>query len=177
MLAALLLAGMVAAPLGSALLFLPAKRRLRAAGAWPAIRRFALAVVGTAVLGAAVAGVLKLAHASQHNFVVGVASVVIASLIWMPVTRRWNAGAHLCWASSIFLFVTYLVFALEWTFASDHGVRVPVGNLRRPRNRALDEAGHPAGPVRCARCRTAHGQPARAGSQRAAGHGDRYAPV
>src|SRR5215467_2550684 len=129
MLAALLLAGMVAAPLGSALLFLPAKRRLRAAGAWPAIRRFALAVVVTAVLGAAVAGVLKLAHASQHNFVVGVASVVIASLIWMPVTRRWNAGAHLCWASSIFLFVTYLVFALEWTFASHLGAASTVGAL------------------------------------------------
>jgi hypothetical protein len=129
MLAALLLAGLVAAPLGSASLFMPAKRRLRAAGAWPAIRRFTLAVVGTAVLAAAVAGVLKLAHVSQHNFVVGVAGVVIASLIWMPVTRRWNARAHLCWASSIFLFVTYLVFAFEWTFASHLGVASTIGAL------------------------------------------------
>ena len=56
MLAALLLAGIVAAPLGSAMLFLPAKRRTRAAGKWPAIRRFVLAVVGTAVLAVAVAG-------------------------------------------------------------------------------------------------------------------------
>src|SRR6266852_3753406 len=113
MLAALLLAGIVAAPLGSVLLFLPAKRRVRAAGAWPAIRR----------------GVLKLLRVSEHNFVVGVASVVIASLIWLPVTRRWNARAHLCWASSIFLFVTYLAFALEWTFTSHLGVASTIGAL------------------------------------------------
>jgi hypothetical protein len=129
MLAALLLAGMVAAPLGSVSLFLPVKRRLRASGAWPAIRRFVLAVVGSAVLAAAVAGVLTLAHVSQHNFVVGIAGVVIASLIWLPVTRRWNARAHLCWASSIFLFVTYLVFALDWTFASHLGVASTIGAL------------------------------------------------
>jgi len=65
MLAALLLAGIVAAPLGSVLLFLPAKRRIRAAGAWPAIRRVVLSVVGTALLAAAVAGVLKLLRASS----------------------------------------------------------------------------------------------------------------
>src|SRR5260221_473382 len=129
MLAALLLAGIVAAPLGSVLLFLPAKRRIRAAGAWPAIRRVVLSVVGTALLAAAVAGVLKLLRASEHNFVVGVASVVIASLIWLPVTRRWNARAHLCWASSIFLFVTYLAFALEWTFTSRLGVASTIGAL------------------------------------------------
>src|SRR6266436_1066197 len=129
MLAALLLAGIVAAPLGSVLLFLPAKRRIRAAGAWPAIRRVVLSVVGTALLAAAVAGVLKLLRVSEHNFVVGVASVVIASLIWLPVTRRWNARAHLCWASSIFLFVTYLAFALEWTFTSHLGVASTIGAL------------------------------------------------
>jgi uncharacterized membrane protein (DUF485 family) len=42
-------------------------------------------------------------------------------LVWLPVTRRWNARAHLCWASSVFLFVVYLTFALEWTFASHLG--------------------------------------------------------
>ena len=128
-----------------------------------------LAVAGTAVLAAAVAGVLKLLSVSEHNLIIGAASVVIASLIWLPVTRRWRARAHLCWASSIFLFVTYLVFALDWTFAShlgvastigalllwvfelfaaDHGLRLPVGDLRRARHRALDEAGNPAGQVR-----------------------------
>src|SRR5258708_20958453 len=129
MLAALLLAGIVAAPVGSVVLVLAGKRRIRAAGAWPAIRRVVLSVVGTALLAAAVAGVVKLLRASEHNFVVGVASVVIASLIWLPVTRRWNARAHLCWASSIFLFVTYLAFALEWTFTSRLGVASTIGAL------------------------------------------------
>jgi glycosyltransferase involved in cell wall biosynthesis len=129
MLAALLLAGMVAAPLGSVLLFLPARRRRHAAGTWPAIRRIALAVAGTVVLAAAVGGVLKLLSVSEHNLVIGVASLVIASFIWLPVTRRWRARAHLCWASSIFLFVTYLVFAMEWTFASHLGLASTIGAL------------------------------------------------
>jgi glycosyltransferase involved in cell wall biosynthesis len=129
MLAALLLAGMVAAPLGSVLLFMPARQRRQAAGTWPAIRRIVLTVAGTAALAAAVAGVLQLLTVSEHNLVIGVASVAIASLIWLPVTRRWRARAHLCWASSIFLFVTYLVFALEWTFASDLGVASTIGAL------------------------------------------------
>jgi glycosyltransferase involved in cell wall biosynthesis len=129
MLAALLLAGMVAALLGSVLLFLPARRHRRAAGTWPAIRRIALAVAGTVVLAAAVGGVLKLLSVSEHNLVIGMASVVIASLIWLPVTRRWRARAHLCWASSIFLFVTYLVFAMEWTFASHLGLASTIGAL------------------------------------------------
>src|SRR6266566_277567 len=129
MLAALLLAGMVAAPLGSASLFMPAKRPRRASGTWPAVRRIVLAVAGTIILAAAVAGVLALLSVSEHNLVIGVASVVIASLIWLPVTRRWRARAHLCWASSIFLFVTYLVFALDWTFASHLGVASTIGAL------------------------------------------------
>jgi hypothetical protein len=129
MLAALLLAGMVAAPLGSILLFMPTRRRRRGAGTWPAIRRIVLAVVGTAVLAAAVAGVLKLLSVSEHRLIIGTASLAIASLIWLPVTRRWRARAHLCWASSIFLFVTYLAFALDWTFASHLGVISTIGAL------------------------------------------------
>src|SRR5215472_13563819 len=129
MLAALLLAGIVAAPLGSALLFVPAKRRVRGAGIWPAIRRLVLAVFGTVVLAAAVAGVLKLIGATQHNLITGGAAVIIASLIWLPLTRRWKASAHLCWATSIFLFVTYLAFALDWTFASHLGVASTAGAL------------------------------------------------
>src|SRR5215470_9270464 len=46
-LAALLLVGIVAAPLSSAALFLPRYRPRQVAGAWPAARRFALAVLGT----------------------------------------------------------------------------------------------------------------------------------
>jgi hypothetical protein len=55
-----------------------------------------LAVIGTAVLAAAAAGVLRLLGATEHNLVAGAAGVVVASLIWLPVTRRWSARAHLC---------------------------------------------------------------------------------
>jgi phosphate/sulfate permease len=91
MLAALLLAGIVAAPLGSAGLFVRARPRPRVAGAWAASRRFVLALIGTAVLAAAAGGVLRLLHATEHNLVAGVAGLLVASLIWLPVTRRWNA--------------------------------------------------------------------------------------
>ena len=50
-LAALVLAGIVAAPIGTAALLVQARRRSRTSGAWPAIRRFAFAIGGTAVLG------------------------------------------------------------------------------------------------------------------------------
>ena len=53
-------------------------------------------MVGTVVLAAAVAGVLRLLGASQHNLIAAIAGVVFASLIWLPVTRRWIARAHLC---------------------------------------------------------------------------------
>jgi glycosyltransferase involved in cell wall biosynthesis len=129
MLAALLLAGIVAAPLGSAGLFVPARPRARVAGAWAASRRFILALAATAVLAAVVAGVLRLLHATEHNLVAGVAGVAVASLIWLPVTRRWSARAHLCWSSSVFLFVVYLVFALEWTFESHLGPASTVGGV------------------------------------------------
>jgi cellulose synthase/poly-beta-1,6-N-acetylglucosamine synthase-like glycosyltransferase len=129
MLAALLLAGIVAAPLGSIGLFLPAKRRLRPAGAWAATRRFVLAVVGTLILAAAAGVVMKLLGASVRHLVEGAIGVVCASLVWLPATRRWNARAHLCWASSIFLFAVYLVFALEWTFASDLGPASTAGGV------------------------------------------------
>jgi cellulose synthase/poly-beta-1,6-N-acetylglucosamine synthase-like glycosyltransferase len=129
MLAALLLTGIVAAPLGSAGLFVGARPHARVAGAWPATRRFVFAVAGTAVLAAAAAGVLRLLHATEHNLVAGVAGLVVASVVWLPVTRRWNARAHLCWSSSVFLFVIYLTFALRWTFESHLGPASTAGGL------------------------------------------------
>jgi cellulose synthase/poly-beta-1,6-N-acetylglucosamine synthase-like glycosyltransferase len=129
MLAALLLAGIVAAPLSSAGLFVPAKRRVSTAGAWPAARRFVLAVVGTTVLAAVVAGALRLLGVSQHNLVAAIAGVAFVSVVWLPATRRWNARAHLCWASTTFLFISYLTFALEWTFASRLGPASTAGGL------------------------------------------------
>jgi len=129
MLQALLLAGILAAPLGSAALFVPTRRGARGAGTWPAVRRSVLALIGTAVLAAAVAAILRELGASEHNLVAGAAGLVFACLIWMPVTRRWSARAHLRWASSVFLFVVYLTYALEWTFDSHLGAASTAGGL------------------------------------------------
>jgi Glycosyltransferase like family 2 len=129
MLAALLLAAIIAAPLGSAGLLLPAGEHRRPAGSWPNTRRFAMAVLGTIVLAALVAVVLKLLRVTDHNLLLGVAGVVCASMIWLPATRQWSARAHLCWASSVFLFVVYLTYALDWTFASDLGPASTVGGV------------------------------------------------
>jgi len=129
MLQALLLAGLVAAPLGSLALFVPIRRHDRRAGAWSAIRRFILAVAGTVILVAAVAVALRLLGASQHNLIAGVAGVAFASLVWLPVTRGWSARAHLCWASTVFLFVVFLVYALEWTLNSHLGPASTVGGV------------------------------------------------
>src|SRR5215470_406670 len=129
MLAALLLAGIIAAPLGSAGLLLPVRARTRPPGSWPATRRFGMAVLGTIVLAALVGGVLKLLGVSQHNVVLGVVGVACASVIWLPATRQWSARAHLCWASSVFLFVVYLIYALDWTFASHLGPASTIGGV------------------------------------------------
>ncbi len=129
MLQALLLAGIVGAPLGSVALFLPGRTRDRGGGAWPATRRLLLALLATAVLAVVAAVVLRLLHLSEHNLVTGAAALVFASLVWLPVTRRWSARAHLCWASSVFLFVVYLTYALEWTFASHLGFGSTVGGV------------------------------------------------
>jgi Glycosyltransferase like family 2 len=129
MLAALLLAGIVAAPLGTAALFAGAQPRAGAGGAWAAARRVLLDLLATVLVAAVVAGVLRLLHATERNLVAGVAGLAVASLIWLPATRRWTARAHLCWSSSVFLFVTYLVFALRWTFESDLGPASTVGGV------------------------------------------------
>jgi cellulose synthase/poly-beta-1,6-N-acetylglucosamine synthase-like glycosyltransferase len=129
MLQAMLLAGIVAAPFGSAALFLPVHRHARNAGTWPALRRFGLAVVGTVVLAMVVAVILKVIGASSRNLSASVAGVVIASLVWLPVTRRWSAQAHMCWSSTVFLFAVYLVYAFEWTLDSHLGTASTVGGL------------------------------------------------
>ena len=129
MLEALVIAGIVAAPLGSAALFLPGRLHRQVTGTWPVIRRFLLAVIGTAVLAAAAAAILKLLHATSSNLIAGVAGLVAVSVIWLPVTRRWSPRAHLCWASTTFLFVVYLTFALDWTFASHLGPASTIGGV------------------------------------------------
>ena len=132
MLEALVIAGIVAAPLGSAALFLP-PAPVRGTGdagrAWPAIRRFVLAVAGTVLLVLAAASALKLVHAASGNLTAGVVGLAAVSVAWLPVTRRWSARAHLCWASSTFLFVAYLIFAIQWTFASGLGPAGTAGGV------------------------------------------------
>ncbi len=77
---------------------------LRAGGGgfWPGTRRLVFAVLG---------------------------ALVAASLAWLPATRRWSARAHLCWSSTIFLFVAYLAFVLDWTFASRLGAVSTAGGV------------------------------------------------
>src|SRR2546430_8488117 len=94
MLETLLLAAIVAAPVGSALLFLPGGRRSGKAGAWSAIRRLVLAVGGTVILAAVGAGGLKLLGGSQSNLITAIPGVGFASLGWLPGTRRGEAPAH-----------------------------------------------------------------------------------
>ncbi len=129
MLAALVLAGIIAAPIGTAGLLVQARRRARSSGAWPAIRRFVFAIGGTVVLAAVVVVALRLLGDSQHLAVDGAAGLAVSSLVWLPVTRRWNARGHLCWSSTIFLFVVYLAFVLEWTFDSHLGPASTAGGL------------------------------------------------
>src|SRR3989442_1701600 len=44
-------------------------------------------------------------------------------------TGRGGARAHLCGATSVFLFVIYLAYALDWTFASHLGPASTAGGL------------------------------------------------
>ncbi|HLK02189.1 MAG TPA: glycosyltransferase [Streptosporangiaceae bacterium] len=129
MLQAMLLAAIVTAPLGSAALFLPGRRRDPGSGVRPVLRRGALAIVGTALLAAVAAEVLRLLGAAERNVLVGVAGLAFAGLAWLPVTGRWSWRAHLCWSSSVFLFVVYLIYALDWTLASHLGPAGTAGGV------------------------------------------------
>src|SRR5689334_2407783 len=130
MLASLLLAGMVAAPLSFTGLVIPVKRHACAtAGQWPAVRRLALAMAATAAVAVAVAVSLGLVGISRHDRDAGIACVVLANLAWLPVTGRWMARARLCWASSIFLVTVYLTAALGWTLASGSGAASMIGGM------------------------------------------------
>jgi cellulose synthase/poly-beta-1,6-N-acetylglucosamine synthase-like glycosyltransferase len=118
MLAALLLAGIVTAPLTSAALFMWTSRPRRVSGVWPATRRFVLALAGTAVAAAIAFAALRLFSVPIWRATTAVAVFIAASLLWLPATRRWNARAHLAWAASTFLFAAYLLFILYWTVHS-----------------------------------------------------------
>jgi cellulose synthase/poly-beta-1,6-N-acetylglucosamine synthase-like glycosyltransferase len=128
-LAALVLAGIISAPVGTLGLLVQTRRRNRTAGTWPAIRRLIFAVGGTVLLAAVVVVCLRLLGDSEHLAIDGAAGLLVASLVWLPVTRRWNARGHLCWSSAIFLFVVYLAFVLQWTLDSHLGLASTIGGL------------------------------------------------
>lgn len=115
----------MAAPLATLALF--------GTGRW-AFRRsntfwFPRAVIATAALAAVTWGVLALIGATRRNLLASCLALVGTSILWMPVTRRWNARAHLCWATTWLLFVAYLAFMIQWTFASRLGFGGTLGSL------------------------------------------------
>jgi cellulose synthase/poly-beta-1,6-N-acetylglucosamine synthase-like glycosyltransferase len=129
-LAALLVSGLVAAALSTTVLLAPLPAFAgRSQGAWPWSRRLLLALVATAVIDLVVAGALTGLSATRSNIVVSVAAISVASLVWLPFTRRWSARGHLCWASTVFLFIAYLAFMLDWTFTSGMPTTSEVGGL------------------------------------------------
>ena len=127
--ASLVLAGIIAAPIGTLALLIAGRRPARTSGTWPRFRRFGTAVIGTVLLGGLVVGILRLLGVTERNAIVGGAALAAMGLAWLPVTRRWNARGHLCWSATIFLFVVYLAFVLDWTFASDLGPAGTAGGV------------------------------------------------
>ena len=125
MFAALVLAGMLAAPIGTICLLIQPSRRRRVTGAWPSARRLLFAVAGTVLLAVLAGALVRLLGATEHNAIAGGAGLAVGSLVWLPVTRRWTARGHLCWSATIFLFVVYLAFVLDWTFSSGLGAPAP----------------------------------------------------
>ncbi|HEY1518775.1 MAG TPA: glycosyltransferase [Solirubrobacteraceae bacterium] len=130
MLSALLLAGLFAAPIATVALFLPAAGRAgRAEARSKRIARLTAALAWSAILVAVVAGILDAIGVTVANLEAGAAGLVLACVVWLPVTRRWNARAHVCWATTTYVFVVYLVFMAWWTFASHLGLTGDIGGM------------------------------------------------
>ena len=129
MIAALLLAGLFAVPIATIALFVRTPRLGAVEGAWPATRRMVFAVLMTAGLAAVVAGALLAIGVTSRNVAVGVAGLIIVSVAWLPLTRPWSGRAHVCWSATTFLFAAYLIFMIDWTFASHLGAGGTVGGV------------------------------------------------
>ena len=115
MLQAMLLAAIVAAPIGSAALFLPVRRHTRSAGIWSAIRRFGLAVLGTVVLAAAVAAVLRALGVSTSATSSRASTGVVFDEPALDARDQGDGPPvpTCAWRPACSLFVVYLVYALE----------------------------------------------------------------
>ncbi|HWE58457.1 MAG TPA: glycosyltransferase [Solirubrobacteraceae bacterium] len=130
MLSSLLLAALLAAPIATLILFLPAADRGgHSDDAWRFVGRTALALASTLVLIAVVAGILGLIGATGGNIEAAAIGLAAFSVLWLPFTRRWGARAHLCWAATTFMFATYLAFMIWWTLVSHLGPAGTVGGL------------------------------------------------
>src|SRR5437868_7136343 len=106
MLSALLLAGLFAAPLATVALFAPTDRRFgRAEETSKHVARLMSALLATAGLIAAVVLILALIGATAGHIGAAAVGLALASFAWLPVTRRWNARAHVCWAATTYVFV------------------------------------------------------------------------
>ncbi|HTC69197.1 MAG TPA: glycosyltransferase, partial [Acidothermaceae bacterium] len=127
--AALLLAGLFAVPIATVALFVRTPRLGAVEGAWPSTRRMVFAVLMTAALAAVVAGALFAIGVTGRNVTAGVAGLIIVSVAWLPLTRRWSGRAHVCWSATTFLFAAYLVFMIDWTFATHLGAGGTVGGV------------------------------------------------
>ena len=64
------------------------------------VARLAATLVWAAVLIGAVVGILALVGVTAGNLVAATAGLTLATVLWLPVTRRWNARAHVCWATT-----------------------------------------------------------------------------
>jgi glycosyltransferase involved in cell wall biosynthesis len=126
---ALLLTGLVAAPVASLLMFLPLPAPHRTRGAWPFARRLLGAALATAAVGALAFACSVWWRVPHRDAVSGAAALVVFSVLWLPATRRWNGRAHLCWACSTYLYLAYLAFIVVWTFQSHLGAAGTVGAM------------------------------------------------
>jgi glycosyltransferase involved in cell wall biosynthesis len=129
MLAALLLAGLFVAPLSSAAMFVPLNTRWPAAGILAYSRRLVSALVTTATLAAIGYGLSVLVGTTPYYAMIAAIVVTASSIALLPATRRWNGRAHVCWATCTYLYVTYLVFIIHWTFVSNLGVGNMIGGV------------------------------------------------
>ncbi len=95
MLSALLLAGLFAAPITTVTLFLPGTGRIaRVEERWRWFGRLAGALVSTAILIGVVVGILALLRVTTRNLEAAAIGLALASLVWLPLTRRWGARGH-----------------------------------------------------------------------------------
>ncbi|MGH2875884.1 MAG: hypothetical protein ACRDLV_06500, partial [Solirubrobacteraceae bacterium] len=100
MLSALLLAGLFAAPLATAALFVPARGRSgdAADGRWRALAGIGITLVAAVVLIGISVGILAAIGATATNLVAAAVGLGVATVVWLPATGRWGTRARLCWA-------------------------------------------------------------------------------